>query len=264
MPDALRLRVLIADDEAPARAKVRRFVERDSDVAVIFEARDGAAALSVIRDEAPDLVLLDIEMPVLTGLEVVAALSPETAPHVVFITAYDAHAVRAFELAAVDYVLKPFDAARFAVAMTRAKRALAASRRPDDLVRLLAVLQQTASAPPGDSSAQYPDRLPVEDGGRSVLVRCADIDWFEADDGEVRVHVAAQVRRIRFTLSELEQRLDPSRFARTGRSALVNLHRVHAFEAVGHGDYVLTMPGGGRVRLSRRYVSAVAARLGLP
>ncbi len=262
MSGPLTLRVLVADDEAPARAKVRRFLDRDPDVAIVYEARDGAATLSVIRDEAPDLVLLDIEMPGMTGLEVVAALPPEAAPHVVFVTAYDAYAVRAFELSAVDYLLKPFDAQRFAVAMTRAKRALASSRRQEDMARLVALLRERAETPAG-ASASYPDRLPVEDGDRTVLVRCADIDRFEADDGGVRVHAGGQTRRVRFTLAELEQRLDPARFARVGRGTIVNVDRVHAFEAVGHGDYVLIMRDHGRVRLSRRYVANVAARLGL-
>ncbi len=263
MPEPLALRVLIADDEAPARAKVRRLLERDPDVSVIHEARDGDAALLVIRDESPDIALLDIDMPRRTGLEVVAALPAEAMPHVVFVTAYDAHAVQAFELAAVDYVLKPFDAQRFALAMSRAKRALASSQRQHDFTKLLALLRQQVSPTIDAVRPLYADRLPIEDGERHVLVRAADIDRFESDGRAVRVHVGGQVRRIRFTLGELEERLDPARFARAGRSAIVNLDRVHAFEAVGHGDFLLSMRDGSRVRLSRRYAGAVAGRLGL-
>ncbi len=256
----LALRVLVADDEAPARAKVRRFLDRDPDVAVVFEARDGTATLSVIRHEAPDLVLLDIEMPGMSGLDVVSALPVETAPHVVFLTAYDTYAVRAFELAAVDYLLKPFDAERFAVAMTRAKRALHTAHQQENMSRLLTLLAAPADKP--IEAGRYLDRLPVADGDHTVLVRVSDIERLEAADGAVQIHAGGQTRRARFTLAELEQRLDPARFARVGRGMIVNVDRVHAFEAVGHGDYVLIMRDKGRVRLSRRYVPSVSARLG--
>ena len=262
MSDALSLKVLIAEDEAPARAKVRRLLERDPDVTVICEARDGDAALLVIRDESPDIVLLDIEMPRRTGLEVISALPADAMPRVIFVTAYDAHAVQAFELAAVDYVLKPFDGQRFDIAMARAKRAIASTQRQDDFTKLLALLDQRASSS-DRLRAKYVDRLPIEDGDRHVLVRTAEIDRFESDGRVVRVHVGGQVRRIRFTLVELEERLDPVHFARAGRSAIVNLDRVHSFEAAGHGDYILCMRDGSRVRLSRRYAGAVAGRLGL-
>lgn len=258
MVERLALRVLVADDEAPARAKVRRLLERDPDVTDILEARDGRTALAAIREAAPDLVLLDIEMPGRTGLEVLDALSPETIPHVVFITAYDEYAVRAFERAAVDYLLKPFDEARFTAAMARAKRALTADRRQADLDALLALVRRGT-----DRASVTDERLAIDDGGQRVLVRAADITRIEADGDLVRVHVGGQMRTMRTTLTRLAQRLDPARFARVGRGALVNLGQVHSWEPLGHGDYRLTLRDGSRVRLSRRYADAVAARLGI-
>lgn len=258
MPELLALRVLIADDEAPARAKLRRFLERDPDVAEIHEASDGNVALTVITDASPDVVLLDIEMPGRSGLDVLAALPAGAAPHVVFVTAYDAYAVRAFELAAVDYLLKPFDGARLTQAMARAKRALGAERRQEDLAGLVAMLRrETAEA------RELPDRIAVDDGDRRVLVRAADITRVEADGEHVRVFVGTESRRVRSTLAQLERRLDPLRFTRVGRGTIVNVTHVHAWESAGHGDYVLTLRDGNRVRLSRRYVEHAAAPLGI-
>lgn len=259
MPDQRELRVLIADDEAPARAKVRRLLDADPDVSIVYEARDGRAALQVIRDEGPDIVLLDVEMPLMSGLEVVAALTPDVAPHVVFLTAYDAYAVKAFELEAVDYLLKPFDAERFSIAMARAKRALLSDQRQGDLARLVAMLQP--ASPEQDSG--IPERLSVEDGDRRVLVRFSDIDRFVAAGGRVRVYIGGQIRTLRGTLNDLERRLPPRVFGRIGRSTIVNIERVHAWESAGHGDYLLTLRDGSRVRLGRRYAGAVAGRLGI-
>lgn len=258
MPESLALRVLIADDEAPARAKLRRFLERDPDVADIHEASDGNIALAVITDAAPDVVLLDIEMPGRSGLDVLAALPADAAPHVVFVTAYDDHAVRAFELAAVDYLLKPFDGPRLAQAMARAKRALGAARRQEDLADLVALLRRESA-----EARELPDRIAVEDGDRRVLVRVADITRIEADGEHVRVFVGKESRRMRSSLVQLERRLDPFRFTRVGRGAIVNASHVHAWESVGHGDFVLTLRDGSRVRLSRRYVERAAPRLGI-
>ena len=270
MPDPQLLRVLVADDEAPARAKVRRMLDADPEIGTVYEARDGVAALGVIRDEAPDIALMDIEMPGMTGLEVVAALSPGSAPHVVFLTAYDAFAVKAFELEAVDYLLKPFDAERFSVAMARARRALAADQRQADLARLVAMLQTRPAVSagggggsPGGGGGGGGDRLAVEDGGRRVLVRYADIDRLEASGGRVRVHVGARIRSVRGTLVELERRLPAATFVRVGRGTIVNIERVHAWEPAGHGDYLLILRDGSRVRLGRRYAAGAAGRLGI-
>ncbi len=259
MTDPLRLRVLIADDERPARAKVRRFLANDADVGAIHEAWDGPTALAVIRDESPDLVLLDIQMPGMSGLELLASLPQEAAPHVVFITAFDAFAVQAFELAAVDYLLKPFDADRFSRAMRRAKDAVTAGRREEEMRRLrraVAELGGTATAPL--------ERLVVERSegtDERQMLQLADVDRIEAERNYVRVHAGPASWRVRVTLAELEERLDPALFARVGRGTILNVARIARLEPAGHGDYTVVLRSGGRARLSRRYVDRLQGRI---
>ncbi len=259
MSEPLRLRVLIADDEPPARAKVRRFLSDDADVAVIHEAWDGPTALSVIRDEAPELVFLDIQMPGMTGLELLGGLSPEAAPHVVFITAYDAFAVQAFELAAVDYLLKPFDSTRFARALRRAKDAIAAGRNEEETRRL-----RRAIAELGGTAAAPLDRLIVERAegtDERTVLRLADVDRMEAERNYVRLHSGRSSWRVRVTLAELEERLDPALFARVGRGTILNVERITRLEPAGHGDYTVILKDGARARLSRRYADRLQGRL---
>lgn len=239
--------MLIADDERPARAKVRRFVEADPEVALIYEATDGHRALEAIRDEAPDVAFLDVEMPGLTGVDVLEALPVDAWPHVVFVTAYDAYAVRAFDLEAVDYLLKPFDAARFRRAMNRAKRAARDRRTAEEVAALERLLLTVAGG------ARHIERVLADDGGRKTLVRLADVSRIEAERNYLRLFVGATSYRVRATLADLEARLDPSCFARVGKGAMVNLDHVASLEPVGHGDYLIRLTDGARVRLSRRY-----------
>jgi two-component system LytT family response regulator len=251
------LRVLIADDERPARAKVRRFLERDPDVAFIHEAWDGPTTRTVIREAAPDLVLLDIEMPGERGIDLIASLTGAAVPHVIFVTAHDDYAVRAFELAAVDYLLKPFDAERFELAMQRAKDALDRGRDMEDVRRLARLVAEFGGAgrPPLTRIAA------AHRGGRRVLIDANDIDWLEAERNYVRVHTATGCHLVRGPLAALEARLDPTRFARAGRGAVVNIARITHIEPAGHGDAVLVLRSGTRVRLSRRYAHALERRL---
>lgn len=250
------MRVLIADDERPARAKVRRFLATDPDVVAVHESWDGPTTLEVMREAAPDLVFLDVQMPGMTGVEVLEAFPRDAMPHVVFVTAFDDYALRAFDLCAVDYLLKPFDEGRFGRALERAKAAMARQARTDDVARLARLVREMAAA--GGSL----ERLLVDEGGRRVLVALADVDRMEADRNYVRLFVRGAVLRWRGTLNELEARVDPARFARVGRGTIVNLTRVAHLEPVGHGDYVVVLRDGGRVRLSRRYVARVENRLG--
>jgi two-component system LytT family response regulator len=246
--ESAALSVLIADDERPARAKVRRFLERDADVGVIFEARDGAQALSVIRDQEPDVAFLDIQMPGLTGIDVAGALPADRMPHIVFVTAFHEFAVRAFELAAVDYLLKPFDAERFARALGRAKGAARVRSQEDDLQRVRRLLAEWRP-----EQRESLDRLAVEDGERTLLVSMADVDRLEAERNYVRLHSRGASYRVRATITELERRLDPQRFARVSRGTIVNLDRVAELLPAGHGDFEVRMRTGERLRLSRRY-----------
>jgi two-component system LytT family response regulator len=257
MADPGGFRVLIADDERPARSKLRRFLEQESGIATIYEAWDGETTLMVLRDAEPDIAFLDIQMPGRTGLEVLASLPAERLPHVVFVTAYDEHAVRAFDIGAVDYLLKPFDRERFGRAFRRARDAASDKSATQDLHRLVALLRDS-----GIDSVTPAERLLVDAGDKRVLIPANRVDRLEAERNYVRIHAGGAVHRVRGTLGEFESRLDPRRFARVGRGTIVNLDRVSHLEPAGRGDYLMILADGSRVRLSRRYASRVEQRLG--
>lgn len=244
------LRVLIADDEKPSRQKLRRLLSAEPDVSVILEAPDGPAALKLMREEQPDVAFLDIQMPGMTGVEVARALQEGPAPHVVFVTAYDQFAVDAFDVAAVDYVLKPYDRDRLTKALGRAREAVRRQERASDLERALRLLATPA--------AGVADRLAVEQGGRTVFVRTADVERIEADRNHLVLHVPPRRHRLRGTVSALEERLDPRRFVRVGRGTIVNVDAVLELRPLGHGDSEALLRSGARVRVGRRY----RARLG--
>jgi two-component system LytT family response regulator len=244
-----RLRVLIVDDERPARQKVRRILAGDEGVEAVFEAPDGLRAIEMIRAEDPDVVFLDIEMPGVDGFGVVEALSPESRPHIVFVTAFDQYAVRAFDTYAVDYVLKPYDVGRLRTALGRVRERAARKNGSAQMDAMVAAVRKDRPAPL--------HRLLVETDGRAVLLPLAQVDRFESNRNYVVVHAGASTYRLRATLDGLEARLDPAQFARIARSAMVNLERIKELRPWGHGDYLIELQGGVEVRLSRRY----AARL---
>jgi len=248
MTDGSPLRVLIADDERPARSKLRRFLEEAEGIGTILEAWDGPAALLVIRDERPDLVFLDIQMPGLSGLEVLDLLPREVSPHVVFVTAYDAFAVEAFERAAVDYLLKPWDRPRLAAALERSRGAIRARAQLPELERLRRVVAEL-----GVDGAAPVDRVLVEEGGRRVVVALADVEWIEADHNHVVLHGVERSWRLPRSLGAVEATLDRRRFRRVGRGSIVNLAAVTTVEGVGHGDQVAHLRSGATVRVSRRH-----------
>lgn len=254
----LKLRVLIADDEKPARSRLRRLLADEPDILAVHEARDGPGTLAVIREAAPDVVFLDITMPGMSGIDVAESLPPGAAPHIIFTTAHDEYAVRAFDLRAVDYLLKPFDEDRFRVALARARESLARERTTEDVERLAGLVRRI-----GAPAATYLERVLVEDGHRRVIVPLADVDRIEADRNYILLYAGRTVRRLRGSLAEFATQLDPAHFARIGRGTVVNLERITHLEPVGHGDYVVTLRDGTRVRLSRRYAEGVAGRLGL-
>lgn len=241
------LRVLLADDERPARQKLRRFLSAHDGIGSVFEAASGTDALRLIMAERPDVVVLDIQMPGLTGLEVLRSLPADAAPHVIFVTAYDHYAVEAFDLAAVDYLLKPYDRERFDRAFERARAALGERERREDLERALRVLAQQRQQAP---SVQ---RLMVEDGGRTVFVAVQDIERLESERNYVRIDAPPHRYRVRGTMAALEQQLDPQRFVRLGRGLVVNVERILEMVPAGHGDAEVLLRSGARVRLSRRY-----------
>jgi two-component system LytT family response regulator len=243
------LKVLLVDDEAPARAKLRRLIKDDSRVAVAGEAADGLAAVEQVQALRPDLLVLDIQMPGLTGFEVLEALE-KPRPLVIFSTAYDRFALDAFEAAAVDYLLKPYDAARFAQALDRA---LALRRSGPDPVK--ALLDRVARAPL--------ERLLVKDGERWFPVPLRAVRRLSADGKTVKVHAESGVHVVRRSLAELERCLDPRRFVRVHRGDLVALEAVAHLEPWDHGDALLVLKDGTHVVLSRTYRAAFLARWGV-
>jgi two-component system LytT family response regulator len=238
MPD---LRVLVVDDEPLVREGLRMLLEREAGVRLLGEARNGEEALERIRELRPDLVLLDVRMPGMDGLAVVAALEPEERPAFVFVTAHSDYAIRAFDVHAVDYLLKPFDAERFAMALRRARGRMAEGKA-DRLEALLSTLRPART---------YPERLLLKQEGTVVVVLVDDIDWVEAADNYVRVHARTGRYLVREPLKQIEAKLDQARFARAHRSAIVNLSRVKALDPLTAGEYIITLTTGTRLTLSR-------------
>ena len=236
-----RLRVLIVDDEAPARAKLRRYLEADERTEVVGEAENGLQAVERVESLQPDLVLLDVQMPGLDGFDVMAALQDGDLPHVVFVTAHDEHAVRAFEVRALDYLLKPVDRGRLRSAVDRV---LESGRPGREALRAL-------EDRPAATTAL--DRFLVRERGRLRLVAVDDVDWIGAAGNYVELHVGDRTHLVRGTLNELESRLPGRRFARVHRSTIVNLDRVRELQPWSHGDLLLVLDCGTELRLSRRY-----------
>lgn len=253
MPPA---RVLIADDEPLARATIRLLLEDDPRVTVVGECEDGAAAVSALCGQAPDLVFLDVQMPEMSGFDVVEAVGPEQMPIVVFVTASDRHALSAFNAHALDYLVKPFDADRFSQALERALRLIRQREVAETSRRLVALMQDPAreSSPvsPVDSNEAV-DRLVVRSSQALYVVPVGDVDWIEAAGDYVVLHAGGKKHLVRDTMQALEAKLDGRRFVRIHRSTIVNLARVRELRPHQHGDYDVVLTTGQTVRLSRRY-----------
>lgn len=241
------IRTLIVDDEPLARDCVRLALRRDSDFQVVAECGDGRAALEAIHRHDPDLVFLDVQMPGLDGFEVVEAVGPDRMPAVVFVTAYDAHALRAFRLHAMDYLLKPFDDDRFAETLLHAKSRLGAFRDAELPRRFAALL----------STRTFATRILARRENRLEFIPVATVDWIEAAGNYVRVHAGPRAELVRITLSSLLEQLDPSVFARIHRSAVVNLSRVREMHPWYGGDYTAVLADGQELRVSRYYRDAL-------
>lgn len=243
----MSLTALVVDDEPIARHAVVRLLREDPDIEVAGECGDGVSAVAAIRDRSPDLVFLDIQMPAITGLDVVATIGAARMPATIFVTAYEQFAVRAFEANAVDYLVKPFSRERFAETLRRAKQRLLGARGADAdttarIMQALASLQQRDA---------YLERLPVRENERVVLVDVDDIVWIKASGNTVRLHLADRVHDLRETMSALAARLDPRHFARVHRSAIINVRRVKDIHPWFNGYHVVTMDTGQQLRMSR-------------
>jgi two-component system LytT family response regulator len=246
------LRVLIVDDEPLARAHLRSLLEARGDLQVIGECGDGNAAVEHIIAESPDLVLLDVQMPERDGFEVVRQIGADRMPTTIFVTAFDQHALAAFEAHALDYVLKPVNRARFNRAIDRVVKAANMAPDPSPLVAAMETLS------PGRAGA---DRLAVKVGERLLYLRVLDFDWVEAAGDLVRIHAGKQVYEHRTTLSQLEQRLPADRFIRIHRSTIVNTERIREFHPWFQGDWIIVLTDGTRLQTGKSYRARVRSLL---
>jgi two-component system LytT family response regulator len=250
------IRALIVDDERLARERVRALLSEEDDIEIVAEVTDGRRAAAAIRDERPDVVFLDIEMPERDGFEALASVPPGREPVVVFVTAHEEHALRAFEEDAADYLLKPFDRARFRETLERVRSRLDARENGDLGRRLRRLIEHW----PGPSE---PGRLAVRTGGRTILVDLARVDWIEGSANYVRIHMGAEVVMHRITVSELADLLEARGFIRIHRSTIVNVARVREIEPGFAGAQVITLQDGTRLMMSRNYRSRLSRIVGV-
>ena len=288
----MTLRVMVVDDERLARQRLRRLL-REVGVDAVSECADGREAVAALREQPPDLLFLDVQMPELDGFGVLAEVGAERMPPVVFVTAFDQYAVRAFEVNALDYLLKPFDAERFRKAFGKARDALereSATRQGERLAALLARIAESgaadallarmaesaataapaagetggaaAAAPGAPPAERFLERLLVKNEGRVSFVKTAEIDWIEASGNYLRLHVGREVHMIRETMGTLEAKLDPRQFLRVHRSTIVRTDCIREMQPWFSGEYVIILRDGTRLKLSRSYREPVAQQLG--
>ena len=256
MTDATRIRALVVDDEPLARAMIREMLESDSEAEIIAECANGREAVDAIKSSAPDVVFLDIQMPEIGGFEVLESLDADSHPYVIFVTAYDQYAVRAFEVHALDYLLKPFDRERFDGAWQRAKSQIKVdrtNRRDQDIIALLEELK---------AGPRYLERLVIKNGGRVFFLHVQDVYCIEAEGNYVRVYDHQKGYLLRETISSLEEQLDPKQFLRIHRSAIVKIDRIKEMQPWFHGEYRIIMENGKQLALSRNYRSNLQEAVG--
>ena len=254
----MTLRVLVADDEPIGRQRLVRLLQAEPDTDVVAACADGEEAVEAIREHAPDLVLLDIQMPGLDGFEVVAALGQAHQPAFIFVTAHDQYAVRAFEVHAFDYLLKPVDQDRLREAMGWALSATRRGPQGSNTGRVLALLEELNAR----DRARERDRLVVRTPERAIFLRTETIDWIEAAGKFVHLHVGRTTHALRESMAELEQELDSARFLRISRSVIVNLDRIQEVQPWFQGDYVLILTDGTRLTSTRGYRENMRRLLG--
>jgi len=243
MKPAEKIRALIVDDEPLARTAIRNILKHHSEVEIAAECEGGAEAIAAVEALAPDLVFLDIQMPELDGFAVMEAIGRERMPRVIFVTAYDQYAVRAFEVHALDYLLKPFDLERFDEALDRAKREL---QSPAWTERVLALLQESRAS-------DYLQRVIIRQQGRVFFVAAGEIDWIEAQGNYVNLHGLGKAYLFREAMGSLEAKLDPRKFRRIHRSAIVNIDSIRELRPCFHGDYDVVLHDGTELKLSYRF-----------
>jgi two-component system LytT family response regulator len=249
------IRVLIVDDEAPARQRIADLLRRDAQIGALHEASNGETAVRMILGEHPDLVLLDVQMPGLTGIEVIETVGPENMPPTVFVTAYDQHAIHAFDTNALDYLLKPFSDERFDIMIARFKQ-----RRKDDSLREFGQRMMAMVAQPAPAQ-HYLDRFAIKYDGTIRFIRVKDIVWIEAAGVYVTLHAGGEKILYRTSLNELERNLDPSHFLRIHRAVIVNIDSIVQLKVRSHGEFEAVLQDGTTLRVSRTYREALERRL---
>jgi len=243
----MAIRTIIADDEELARNRIKFLLQTEPDVEIVAECGDGRRTVEAILEKVPDLLFLDVQMPEMDGFEVLQAVSEERRPAIIFVTAYDQYALRAFEAYALDYLLKPFNRARFRKAVERARLQVARASRDEVDQRLAALLKDVRTA------SRYLERLVIRSAGRVVFLRTDDVDWFEGCANYVQLHVGKSTHLMREKISALEARLDPGKFVRIHRSSIVKIDRIKEMRSSGDGEQVVVLHDGSRLSLSRGY-----------
>ena len=246
----------IVDDEELARRGIRSRLAARDDIRIVGECASGREAVDAIAKHAPDLVFLDVQMPGLDGFDVIEEIGPERMPVVIFVTAYDEHALRAFDVHALDYLLKPIDEARLHEAIDRAKVRLD-QRRSSQLGDRLAALLDGVSSGEVDETKSSTERFVIKTGGRVTFVDADAIDWVEAAGDYVRLHTSEKVHLLRETMSGMEERLDPDRFLRIHRSTIINTERLKELRPYGNSEYIVVLDDGTELKLSRTYRDAL-------
>jgi two-component system LytT family response regulator len=259
MPE--KIRTLIVDDEPLARRNLRVLLEKDPQIEILDECRNGREAVKAINALSPDLIFLDIQMPELDGFDVLARVGPEQIQAIIFVTAFDQYALKAFEVHAFDYLLKPFDDERFAFALRRAKSQIEAREINRVSKRLLALLEERESLADSSAEKNYLTRLMIKASGRVVLLKVGEIDFIEADGNYAKLHVGRKAHLLREKMHDLEGRLDPAKFVRIHRSIIVNLDRIKELHPHFNGDYIVVLEDGRQLRLSRTRRENLEARL---
>ncbi|MEP6733059.1 MAG: LytTR family DNA-binding domain-containing protein [bacterium] len=263
------LRIIIVDDELVARQRIRRIASREEGIEIVAECATGREAVNAVLQHNPDLLVLDVQMPELDGFGVLAELPADRIPLVIFVTAFDEHALRAFDVHAVDYVLKPIDPDRLRAALMRARREHGLAEAAEQHERLRGLLGSAIVSTPAESAESTPvnttsvgkvERFLVKTSGKMFFVNMSDVDWVEADGNYVRLHVGAASHMIRETIASVERALPSAQFARIHRSAIVNLDRVAEMRQWSSGDYIVILKTGARLKLSRSYRQNIEAR----
>jgi two-component system, LytTR family, response regulator len=247
-----KIRVIIVDDEKPARSRLGQCLSREADVEVVGVARDGVEAVKLLRAHKPDLLFLDVQMPSLDGFGVLREIGPDGAPLVVFVTAYDKYAIKAFETHAVDYLLKPYSDQRFEAALQQARRYLRSDHGKEHSTKVKALLEQRAGV---NQRSGYLERVALKSNGRIVFLNVDEVDWIEAAGVYIHLHVGGKTHIFRSSVVHMLDRLDPARFVRVHRSTVVNTARIRELQPRSHGDYTVVLHDGTELMMSRAYRS---------